>query len=134
MDQKTPIYENIHYKETLNENGIENVSIEVGEANSNNDLVINGKYAFVTDNTNQKATLSKYLYDRYDSRPNGVAKVPAKVQNYSGQDCVVKVIGASAFSAAFSSDGKWFKLNNGVTGHEELTTVSVPDTIERIEE
>lgn len=134
LDQKTPLYENVHYKETINENGINNIEIETGIGNTGRDLVISGKFAFITDNTNHKATLSKYLYDRYDSRPSGNVKIPAKVQNYAGDDCVVNVIGESAFSAAFSSDGKWFELNNGVTGHEELTSVSVPDTIERIEE
>lgn len=134
LDQKTPIYENVHYKETINENGINSVETECGIGNADHDLVVSGKCAFVTDNTNHKATLSKYLYDRYDSRPSGNAKIPAKIQNYDEQDCVVNIIGESAFSAAFSSDGKWFSLNNGVTGHEELTSVSVPDTIERIEE
>ena len=134
LDQETPLYENIHYEETINENGITNVKTECGIGNTNCDLVVSGKYAFITNNTTHKATLSKYLYDRYDSRPSGNAKVPAIIQNYNGDDCTVNVIGQSAFSAAFSSDNKWFKLNNGVTGHEELTSVSVPDTIERIEE
>ena len=134
LDQETPLYENVHYKETINENGINNIEIETGIGNTGRDLVISGKFAFITDNTNHKATLSKYLYDRYDSRPSGNVKIPAKIQNYAGDDCIVNIIGESAFSAAFSSDGKWFELNDGVTGHEELTSVSVPDTIERIEE
>ena len=128
IDQKMPMYGNVLYKETVNAPGISNVEVEVGYGNTN-EYVVKNKCAFICDSSN-KARLTNYLYDRYDSSFTGTARVPATAEKASGTSCTVNKIGASAFSAAYC-DTTSYKND---TLHKDLTAVEIPSTITDIEE
>ena len=132
INQEIPVYENVHYLETVDEpeNGIDEVTIEVGRGKTN-ELVIEDKFAFVCNNTTHKATLSKYLYDRWDENFSGTAIVPKSVENYSGVECEVNKVGASCFSAAFCDLTNQSYPSNKF---KELSGVSLPDSISEIGE
>ncbi len=137
LNQIIPYYENVHYKETLTVDGILNSSgttgleIEVGEDSYTNDLVISNKCAFVCNNTYQTATMSKYLYDRYDQNFSGTAVIPPTVNN-DGTTCTVNAIGDSAFSAAFCDMSTPHGQSYPENKFKDLSKVYVPDTIASI--
>ena len=135
LDQRMPMYENVLYKETVNAPGINGVEVEVGSSNTN-EFVIKDKCAFVCNNSTNKATMTKYLYDRYETTStfNGTAKVPATVTNSSSDDFTVNAIGDSAFSAAFCDElnSNPYSLTPIKNTHLDLTAVSLPDTIASI--
>ena len=129
LSQYMPLYYNVHYEETINKSYASvDVFVGLGTTNSENDLIIKDKCAFVCGAT--KATLSKYLYDRHDTSFTGTATVPATVDRFDGATCTVNAIGASAFSAAYC-DGTSYK---NYSNHKNLTAVSVPHTIATIGE
>ena len=117
IDQEMPIYESVLYEETIG-----TTDIKVGKGNTNL-YIEEDDCAFVT-NGSTDATMTKYLYDRYETF-DGTAVVPANV----GEDLSVTKIGPSAFSAAYCDNDY-----NGVTGHSDLTAIQVPDTITSIGE
>ena len=139
INQKMPIYENIHYQETINtgtnENPVLKKIVEVGTAyhatnNPNGqELVFDGKFAFVCSvkNSQHVATVSKYLLNTHDGSQNQtLAHIPGKI-TYGNVDYIVDEIGDSAFSAAYCDT-----LEGTVTVNDVLTTVEVPDSIKRI--
>lgn len=128
LNQRMPIYTGVLYKETINIPGI-NVNVEVGTGNTR-EYVEKDKCAFVCGIATGKATMTKYLYDRYDSTFTGTAIVPASVDDSSGASYAVDVIGASAFSAAYCDTSNY--AND--TLHKDLTAVLVPKTITTIGE
>ena len=129
LDQSMPIYQNVLYERTITAPGVSNLEVfcGIGPSNSANELVEDGKFAFVCEGGN--ATLSKYLFDRHrpSSAFDGTAKVPATVTSSSGS-CTVNKIGDSAFSAAYC-DGNSYK---NYSSYKNLTAVSLPDTITTI--
>ena len=150
INQKIPIYTNVHYEIDLNgDDNITDADVSVGVSCAN-DLVITAesgtdfdgnstsfdKYAFVCNNSSSTATLSKYLYDRHNKTFSGTARVPASVNNYAGTKCSVTKIGDSAFSTAYCDEvihNAIFKINS-TNGFKDLTAVEVPDTIQEIGE
>ncbi len=131
IDQKMPMYENIHYIETINVPGI-NVDVEVGIGNTK-EYAESNKCAFVTGTESGKATMTKYLYDRWDSSFTGTARVPATVNNSQNSSFTVNAIGDSAFSAAYCDSDKITNYKDD-TLHKDLTAVEIPDTIAKIGE
>ncbi len=138
IDQNMPYYENIHYKETinndhiLNEQGVASLDIEVG-ASTNDELVMQDKCAFVLDKTNTKAIMSKYLYDRRDASFSGTAVIPPSI-NFNNKSYPVTEIGDSAFSAAFCDNQHDQDQANYPSSYKDLSKVYLPDTITRIGE
>ncbi len=136
IDQNMPYYENIHYKETinnehiLNEQGVASLDIEVG-ASTNDELVMQDKCAFVLDKTNTKAIMSKYLYDRRDASFTGTAVIPPSI-SFNNTSYPVTEIGDSAFSAAFC-DNQHGQASYP-SSYKDLSKVYLPDTITRIGE
>ena len=129
LNQLLPTYENVTYETTINESYASiDTFIGLGPTNSENEYVVNGKYAFVCGAST--ATLSNYLYDRHDSNFSGTAKVPATVTRSNNTVCTVDTIGASAFSAAFCDTTSYKNYSN----YKDLTAVCIPDTITTIEE
>ena len=133
LEQKMPLYTNVHYKETIAEDYAA-TSVEVGVGNTNEykfyDGGNDGKFSFICDSSNN-ATLTNFLYDRYSNTFTGTAKVPAKVQNFAGTDCTVNKVGDSAFSAAFCDSNNY---SNVPAAFKDLTKVSLPSTIATIGE
>ena len=128
INQKMPYYESVLYKDTINVPGI-NVEVEVGTGNTK-EYVTSNKCAFVTGTDTGKATMTNYLYDRYDSGFTGTARVPATVTDSNSNSFEVNVIGASAFSADYC-DGTSY---SGDSLHKDLVAVEIPDTIAKIGE
>ena len=138
IDQNMPYHENIHYKETinndhiLNEQGVASLDIEVG-ATTNDELVMQDKCAFVLDKTNTKAIMSKYLYDRRDASFTGTAVIPPSI-SFNNTSYPVTEIGDSAFSAAFCDNDKKHGQASYPSSYIDLSKVYLPDTITRIGE
>ncbi|MCR5078321.1 MAG: leucine-rich repeat domain-containing protein [Bacilli bacterium] len=130
LDQSMPVYENIHYKQTfIVNNGTENVEVtaEVGSDNTK-EFVVKDKCAFVTGTSTGKATMTNYLYDRWDSTFTGTARVPATVKGYDGTTYTVNKIGESAFTACFSDGIDQASKED----YKDLTTVLMPNAITEI--
>ncbi len=133
LDQKIPMYGNVHYKETIKDSAKRDLTVEVGEghsgdADSPNELVIANKTAFVCDASTGKATATKYLYDLRDAADHTTATIPSNV-SANGSPYPVSAIGESCFTACFceGNDG------TGTLGtFDDLTTVEVPNSIESI--
>lgn len=128
INQRMPVYENILYKDTINVPGI-NVEVEVGTGNTKEYVELN-KCAFVTGTESGKATMTNYLYDRWDSSFTGTARVPATVIDSQSNSYTVNIIGDSAFSADYCDETSY--AND--TLHKDLTAVELPNTISRIGE
>ena len=124
LDQSIPTYAQVLYKETINAPGVNNLEVEVGTGNTK-EYVENNKCSFVTGTANGKATMTNYLYDRYDGNFNGTAIVPGVVQNSTGSSFSVNTIGNCAFSAAYCDNTSYKNL----VGHADLTAISLPDSI-----
>lgn len=129
LNQQIPIYENVHYKETIKDGSDNTITtVEVGSGSAN-DLIIDeaGKCAYVCDassNNTGDATMTKYLFDNYDTSFNGTAVIKKTINNYANKPRTVKAIGDSAFSACY--------CDYTTSGRTALTSVKVPDTIESI--
>ena len=128
VDQKMPIYDNILYKDTINVPGI-NTEVEVGTGNTK-EYIVKDKCSFVTGITSGKATMTNYLYDRYDSTFTGTARVPATVTDSQSNTFSVNEIGASAFSADYCDTNSY----KNDTLHKDLIAIEIPDTIAKIGE
>lgn len=133
ISQSIPLYENVDFEATYevsNGTSPQSVSVSVsGTSGTRKKLVMRDKFAFVCDPSNHKATLSKYLYDRYDENFNGVADIPSTVSiDGDATPFEVTEIGDSAFSAAFTDES--YAMHP--TLYRELTTVKIPDTVTRI--
>lgn len=128
LNQSMPIYTNVLYQQTIG--GVQTF-VGLGQSNSENEFVVDNKCAFVTNGSN--ATLTKYLYDRYDDQFEGTANVPDKVSKASGTKCTVNKIGKSAFSAAYCDEATDKNYKNDTT-HKDLVAVAIPDSITTIEE
>ncbi len=126
LNQQMPIYTNVLYKDTINVTGV-STEVEVGTGNTR-EYVTQNKCAFVTGITTGKATMTNYLYDRYDGTFNGTATVPGTVSNSAGNNFTVNIIGDSAFSADHCDSTSY----SGLVGHPDLTAVVLPDSIETI--
>ncbi len=129
LDQKLPTYTQVLYKETITAPGVNNLGVEVGTGNTR-EYVVQDKCSFVTGTASSKATMTNYLYDRYDANFNGTAIVPGVVQDSNGANFTVNTIGNCAFSAAYCDNTSYPNL----TGHADLTAVSLPDSIVTIGE
>lgn len=136
INQKMPIYDNVHYKKTFTIYDDVTITVEVGSGNTK-EYVEKDHCSFVTGTDTGKATMTNYLYDRYreydanDSTSfNGTAIVPATVTDANNNSYTVSVIGPSAFSAAYCDTTSY--AND--TLHKDLTAVLVPDSIETIGE
>ncbi|MCR5349248.1 MAG: leucine-rich repeat domain-containing protein [Bacilli bacterium] len=133
ISQSIPLYENVDFEATYEvSNGTSPQSVNVsvsGTGGTRKKLVMRGKFAFVCDPSAHTATLSKYLYDRYDENFDGVADIPSTVSiDGDATPFVVTEIGDSAFSAAFTDES----YSMPPTLYSELTTVKIPDTVTRI--
>lgn len=121
INQQMPYYDSILYEDP----DLDDVIVGYGNTNI---YIEKDKCAFVT-NGSTDATMTNYLYDRYDASFSGTAKVPAKVGD---NNLKVTKIGNSAFSAAYC-DGKNGNYKNDNT-HKELTAVKIPSTVKTIGE
>ena len=119
IDQKMPMYGSVLYKDTI----VTTDDVVVGYGNTNL-YIEQDKCAFVT-NGSTNATMTNYLYDRYETF-NGTATIPYQVGTNNLK--VVK-IGDSAFSADYCDNNY-----NNVAGHSDLTEIRVPDTVTSIGE
>ena len=128
INQRMPVYENVLYQDTINVPGI-NVEVEVGTGNTKEYVELN-KCAFVTGTESGKATMTNYLYDRWDSSFTGTARVPATVTDSQSNSYSVNIIGDSAFSACYCDETSY--AND--TLHKDLTAVELPNTIAKIGE
>ena len=128
LNQKMPVYEDIHYQKTFNVNGV-SVNVEVGSGNSK-ELITKDKCDFVCNPSNYTAVMSNYLYDRYDSSFTGTAIVPTTITTSNNTVCTVNEIGPSAFSADYCDTTSY--AND--TLHKDLTAVLIPDAITKIGE
>lgn len=125
IEQKLPIYENIHYSESYTDNAGRSVTIEVGSDNTN-ELYLDysgSKCAFVC--SSGSATMANYLYDCHSGEAS-TATVPSSVTVNETKYNVTK-IGKSAFSACYNDQ------KDGYAG-ADLTKVILPNTITTIEE
>jgi|GEM_PF-1504801 len=136
LNQSMPVYTNVLYNQpvTVKTGKTETpatttVIAYVGKDNSN-EFIISRKCAYVTNGNN--ATMTKFLYDRYETSFTGTAVVAPSVTKTGGITCQVTQIGASAFSAAYCDQG-----NNNYkddTYHKDLVAVAIPNTITTINE
>lgn len=127
IDQKMPMYGSVLYQDKITDKSGAELDVIVGHGNAN-EFIIKDKCAFVT--SGNKATMTKYLFDRHDSSFTGTAKVPATVTKTGGSTCTVNVIGASAFSAAYCDSTSYKNHNN----YANLTEVLIPNTVATIDE
>lgn len=137
LNQRIPIYANVHYKEVVKEEYTDTVTVEVGEARtvggtsyavSTNKFTVYNKCAYVCNTSTGKATMSKFFYnlrtgsgDTADVAGTVKAVIPdntdASASYYGGDsttDYTVNKIGDSAFSAAFC---------NGASAKTKVTDV-----------
>ena len=121
LNQQMPVYYSVLYQDPV----LDDVIVGYGNTNI---YIEKDKCAFVT-NGSTDATMTKYLYDRYDSSFDGTATVPYQVGD---NNLKVTSIGNSAFSAAYC-DGKENNYQNDNT-HKDLTAVTSPDTVKTIGE
>ncbi len=133
IEQDYPYYENVHYYEQidLNGDGSFETTVEVGESNSNH-FITSGKFAFICRESDHKAVMSKYLYDRWEDETfDGTAEVPSSV-TYGGASYDVYKIGDSAFTACYSDSGSNKDQVFTAANHNELTRVRLPSTLTEI--
>lgn len=128
IDQYIPENSSIYYKDSVSTSGGD-IDVIVGFGNST-EYVVKDKCAFICDSS-KNATLTKYLYDRYDRNFTGTARVPAKVtRTLDSKECTVKTIGPSAFSAAYCDSTSYASVST----HLDLTAVEIPNSIVTIRE
>ena len=155
LDQKTPVYENVHYYEKINDPNdatttdttttCSNLTVEVGE-NNPKEYVEQDKCSYVLESktvaqtTTYIATMTNYLYNLYDGSADMTkVKVAESItSSYSGasHSYTVKKIGDSAFSACFCDS---YKKDNATAAKtpgnfDDLNEVILPNTIEEIGE
>ena len=126
INQEIPVYENVHYKD-------EETGAEVGSTNTKH-FVKSNHCAFVCDQSTRKATMTKYLYNLYDTTitDQTTAKVPEQV--YVSGDATpytVTKIGESAFSACYC-DGNDTSPKKAVGSFDDLNTIVLPNGIKEI--
>lgn len=122
IDQKMPLYGNVHYTDSVNKTGVV-TTVEIGTtANTSKEYVEKDKCAFLCSSTT--ATMTNYLYDRHNSAFTGTATVPAEAKS----GVTVTEIGDSAFSAAYCDTNSY----NGYSDYKDLTKVYIPNTITSI--
>ncbi|MBO7573994.1 MAG: leucine-rich repeat protein [Bacilli bacterium] len=140
INQEMPVYENVHYKETIDikntpEDSTDDVSVEVGSGNTR-EYVENNYCSFVCGQVgvNYVATMTNYLYSLYDDKLSAqkiTAHVPETVTAKIGdtnRTCTVNKIGDSAFSACYC-DGKDTSPNKTVGNFDDLRAIELPNTI-----
>ena len=153
LDQKTPVYENVHYYEKINDPNdasttdatttCQNLTVEVGNGNAK-EYVEQDYCSYVLESeivnavTTYKATMTNYLYSLKNDKADKTKATVAEsiTSSYSGvsHEYTVKKIGDSAFSACFC-DGKDNASNPQAIGSfNDLTEVILPNTIEEIGE
>ncbi len=133
INQETPVYDNVHYKET-----IDGINVEVGvSSETSRELVIEDKCSYVCGKVgeNYVATMSNYMYSLYDnsaSLTTATVKetVTAKI-NGTNRTCTVNKIGDAAFSCCFC-DGQDTSPTKAVGSFDDLTTIVLPNTIKSI--
>ena len=140
IDQQIPVYENVHYKETIDikgtpSNANDDITVEVGNGNTI-EYVEDNYCAFVCGQVggNYVATMTNYMYSLYDDKSSAqkiTAHVPETVTAKIGdtnRTCTVNKIGDSAFSACYC-DGKDTSPNLTVGNFDDLRAIELPNTI-----
>lgn len=134
LDQRIPIYDNVHF--TLKENN--KTIAEVGGGTGSKEYAEKDYCSFVCETTGtgenikHTATMTNYLFSLYDGRDEAdirTARVPETV-SVNGQSYTVNKIGDSAFSACHC-DGKDTPTDRPA-GYPDLATVELPNAIESI--
>ena len=154
ISQDIPVYDNIHYKEIINDPNdattaddtvnSSNLTVEVGNAGSDRKEYVEKDYcSYILENktknqiTTYEATMTKYLYSLYnDKADKTTAKVVESItSSFSGEShsYTVTKIGDSAFSACFC-DGKDTSPNKTVGQFSDLTNIELPNSIVEIGE
>ena len=137
LSQYMPVYESVLYNQSVSvstgktETPVPlSVSAFVGLGNAN-EFIISRKCAYVTSGND--ATMTKFLYDRYDTSFTGTAVVSPTVTKTGGNTCTVRTIGSSAFSAAYCDEAVATNYQND-TDHKDLVAVAIPNTIKTIKD
>lgn len=139
LDQKMPVYENVHYQETIVEDYIASTSVEFGSGNPN-EYVAENKCSFIcrTDTSRPAgkqnvAIMTNYLFNLRDGSNSEALRtctIPTTI-NKNSTDYTVIEIGESAFSVCFC-DGKDTSPNVSLANVNNVRNVIMPDTIEKI--
>lgn len=136
LDQKMPVYENVYYQDTIEEDYIESTNVEFGSGNPN-EYVEENKCSFIckTDTTRpagkQKiAIMTNYLFNLHDGS-NSEELQTCIIPKTVNTDYTVVEIGESAFSDCFCNGGDT-SPTIAVANVNNPKNVVMPDSIEKI--
>ena len=139
LDQKCPVYENVHYEETIEETYIESTDVEFGNGNPN-EFVIENKCSFIckTDTSREEgdqdvAIMTNYLFNIRDGSTSDELRtcIIPKTITVDETSYTVIEIGESAFSACFCNGGDTTTAVD-VANVNNVRYIKMPDTIEKI--